>query len=590
MKSASETEVEILQSRSLAAPVVDSLRLQALIRSPRSVAPMSVFAALDLPGSFKKRTYRFTRVAGDSAAYRFEADGDSGTARVGQPARLSIGQIVLARSATAAAYKVNFFDREDAITEMLDRLTFEKLKADVAHFEYRASDSVTAAAVPNLLLDLYMQRRKGYDRGVNQKRAEFLAAKVDSVNILLTAAEHALRNQQESTGLIDPSATARLAMESEARLRQQLTDIQIQEGALQQLVTQIGEGRASARQLAAYPQYLGSGPINGIVGNLIGIETERQGLLMTRTEEDQDVRALAQRAKNLEGQLLPLAQTTLTALGTQRAEVQQKLDRMRASLLSLPVNAETFARLEREILERSRIYAALESQLVDAKLAAITEGGDVRPLDVAAVPKKPAFPKKSLTLAGGVAGGAFGGILFAVIFGVVGGRMYDAQDVERRTGLPAVHYETSAPLLVGGHQSRTVVVAPINDRARARPVAERLVETAMSRSLTATILDLSLTAPSSNGAFGSSVANRLDVNASIRQLEESHDLVVVQLPNLAGAEAAATLSDSRAVVLVAPERRIERRSLQSAIDLLQRVGSPCAGVVLHGDDRRALRA
>jgi uncharacterized protein involved in exopolysaccharide biosynthesis len=319
--STSETEVDILQSRSLAGEVVDSLLLQSTIRSPRSVAPRHTFQSVVLPGAFRMRTYTFTRDGTDPRVFRFQSSGDSGTARVGQPAVLAMGTVTLSSAATAPEYVVNFLDREDAITDVLRRLTFDKLKTDVAHFEYRSSDSATAAAVPNLLLQLYMQRRKGIDRGVNQRRAEFLAAQVDSLNAGLTAAERALRAERESTGVLDPDASAKIELESESRLRQQLTDIQVQEAALQQLVSQIREGKASPRQLAAYPQYLSSGPINGIVGSLVALETEREGLLMTRTEQDQDVRALAERTKNLEGQLLPMAQTTLTALTTKRASV-----------------------------------------------------------------------------------------------------------------------------------------------------------------------------------------------------------------------------------------------------------------------------
>jgi tyrosine-protein kinase Etk/Wzc len=597
LKTTTETEVDILQSRSMAGLLVDSLRLQAFVRAPRSVAPAHVFTAVRLPGSFRKVSYTFTRNATDQSSFAYRANGDSGVAHVGQPAKLAIGEVSVAPTATAAEYTVDFLDREDAITMVTEHLDFDKLKTDVAHFEYRASDSVTAAAVPNLLLSLYMERRKGIDRGVNQRRAEFLAAQVDSVNAALTASERALRAEQEATGVLDPAASTRIELETESRLRQQLTDIQVQEAALQQLVSQIREGKASPRQLAAYPQYLSSGPINGMVGNLVAIETERQGLLMTRTEEDQDVKALGERAKNIEGQLLPLAQTTLTALGIQRQSVQDKLSKMQATLLGMPRSSEAYTRLEREILDRGRIYAGLQSQLVDARLAAIGEGGDVRPLDLASIPKKPVYPRKGLMLAGGLGGGLFAGLIFAVLLGVVGGRMHDAQDVERRTGLPAVRYERTAPLLVAAQASRSVIVAPINERALATPVAERLVETAMSRSLSATILDLSsasaasaprVNAPNMLVTAGSN--GHVDVNGAIRRLEETHDLVVVQLPNLSSHEAAAALSETRPVLLVAPERRIERRSLQGAIDLLRRVGAPCAGVVLHGDDRRTLRA
>lgn len=590
LKSATETEIDILTSRTLAGQIVDSLRLQALVGKPRSTPATAVFASTSLPGSFRKRAYVFTRDPANAQRYEFRAKDDSGSAIIGQPASLSMGTITLGPGATATSYRVTFLDREDAITRVVENLDFEKLKTDVAHFEYAASDSLTAAAVPNLLMRLYLERRKGQDRGVNQRRAEFLAQKVDSVNEALTAAERALRLTRESTGLLDPAQSGRLEVESESRLRSQLTEFQSQEAALQQLVTQISSGQASARQLAAYPQYLSSGPINGLVGSLIAIETERQGLLMTRTEQDQDVRALAERAKNLEGQLLPLAKTTLAAISTQRGSLESRLARLRENLLRMPADAEAFGRHEREIMERSRIYAGLQAQLVEARLAAISEGGDVRPLDQAIVPKRPS-PRPVVVMAAGTGLGVFAGLILAVLAGIVGGRMHDAEDVERRTGLPAVRYDTTAPLLVGSQTSRTVLVAPISPRAAAGPVAQRLVETAMSRSMSATLLDLSR---STNGtghavlAMGQS-ADGFDANGAIRRLEASHDLVVVQLPAVNSREAASVLDPARPVLLVVPERRIERRGLQGAIDLLRRVGAPCAGVVLHGDDRRTLR-
>jgi hypothetical protein len=249
------------------------------------------------------------------------------------------------------------------------------------------------------------------------------------------------------------------------------------------------------------------------------------------------------------------------------------------------------------VVDLGKIFAGLQVKLVDARLAAITEGGDVRPLDLAVPPKKRAFPKLSLTLAAGGGGGLFIGIIAAVLLGLVGGRMHDAQDVERRTGLPAIRLDRTAPLLVGGQPSRTVVVAPISQRAVASPVVARLIDTALSRSLNATILDLTnAEVAATNGSAGArlitttSGASAFDANAAIRRLEESHDLVVVQLPGLATREAAAVLDSARPVLLVAPERRIERSSLRDAVDLLRRVGAPCAGVVLHGDDRRSLRA
>jgi tyrosine-protein kinase Etk/Wzc len=602
LKSSVETEVDILQSRVLSGQIVDSLMLQARVTKPFGTPATHVLSALDLPGAFKKRVYEFKSTGGAGAprSYRFLADADSGVAIVGQATVLTIGTITLSPDAPATEFKVGFFDHEDATSRLVDNLKFDKPKGDVAHVDYHGDDSLSAAAVPNLLLSLYLARRKGQDRGVNQRSAEFLALKVDSVGRELAQAERSLRATRETTGVLDPTAVGKTEYENENRLRQQLTDITVQQKALEQLVTQVKNGTATPRQLAAYPQFL-AGTINGIVSSIITVETQRLALLTTRTPEDAEVKSLSAQQDNLESQLMPLAQQTLSSLGSQKTSIQDRLAAIQTSLTGVPREVESYGRLERNILDLGRIYAGLQTQLVDARLAAITEGGDVRPLDRAVPPKKPVFPTKTATLAAGAGGGLFVGLILAVVIGIVGGRMHDAQDVERRTGLAAVRFEASAPLLVGGPASRTVLVAPIDSRAFAKPVAERLVETAMSRSLSATVLDLTTEGlrvaggesgmvpaklVTGNGRMG----NGFDANAAIARLEETHDLVVVQLPALSSHAAAAVLSSTRPVLLVAPERRIERKSLQSAVDLLRRVGAPCAGVVLHGNDHRSLGA
>ena len=77
----------------------------------------------------------------------------------------------------------------------------------------------------------------------------------------------------------------------------------------------------------------------------------------------------------------------------------------------------------------------------------------------------------------------------------------------------------------------------------------------MARSMTATILDLTQTngsdralpATIGNGATPNVPGKMFDANAAIARLEESHDLVVVHLPELTSHAAAAVLSQSRPV-------------------------------------------
>jgi len=57
-------------------------------------------------------------------------------------------------------------------------------------------------------------------------------------------------------------------------------------------------------------------------------------------------------------------------------------------------------------------------------------------------------------------------------------------------------------------------------------------------------------------------------------------MVIVRLPALAADETAAALTPQRAVLLVAPPGRVERRLLLGAVQTLRRLDVPCAGVVV----------
>jgi Mrp family chromosome partitioning ATPase len=182
------------------------------------------------------------------------------------------------------------------------------------------------------------------------------------------------------------------------------------------------------------------------------------------------------------------------------------------------------------------------------------------------VPKKPSFPNPALTLSAGIGGGLFFGVIAALLFGTVGRWVRDPFDVERSTGIPALEFDPSVPLLLSNGGSRTIIVAPITRGLPVTAVVNRLAQTASSRSLTAAVLEL----PESYA----------DVNGSIARLESENDLVIVQLPSLVSDTAAASLQHTRPVLLVAPGRRIERRQLVGAVQMLKRLEVPVAGIVM----------
>ena len=586
-KSPTETEIQILSSRAVAGRVVDSLRLQARVTAPRGVPAARVLESLSLGGSFQPRKYHFTKAG---VSYRFEGPEGAGTATPGVPVRLAVGSITLATAGVPDAFDLVLRDREDAITRFDKYLSVDKAGGEVVRVRYRGDDSLTAAAAANALVAVYLARRTTTDRGINQHRVEFLSAKADSASAQLAATSRELRRQQERSGVIDPAVVGKIELERASQIRTSLAELEMEEGALKQLVAKVTSGSIQPRELAAYPTFLKSPAINQLIGDLVNVETDRYKTLESRTEKDPEVTALTQSAKNIEGQLLPLAQSYAASIAQQRADAQRQFDSLQTQIAALPAVAESGLGLQRDVLRLNQVYAALGAQLVEARLAAISEGGDVHVLDAAVAPKEPSFPRPVMTMGLGIGGGLFAGMIAALMFAALGRWVQDPREVERTTGVPALRFDPSVPLLMNGATSRTVLVVPLDQRARLEPVIQRLAQTAESRSIRATVLDLSDYQTSTAAlvprisAGGVESIGTFDVNGTINRLEEEFGMVIVRLPGLVTDAAAAALTASRPVLLVAPARRIDREKLAGAVQLLRRLDVPCAGVVLSGSE------
>jgi tyrosine-protein kinase Etk/Wzc len=218
----------------------------------------------------------------------------------------------------------------------------------------------------------------------------------------------------------------------------------------------------------------------------------------------------------------------------------------------------------------------MQAQLVEASLAAISEGGDVHQLDVAEVALHPSFPKPVLTLGVGAVGGLVLGLFVALFMGGLGRWARDPIEIERVTGLPALAFDPTSPLLIAPTISaRTILVLPLDPYARTEPVARRLAETASARSISTTVLDLSN-------------ANGTEANSAIERLESEFGSVIVQLPPLTSQTAAAALRETRPVVLVASAPRVDKIALNNALGTLRRLDIPCAGIIMSASTRNGV--
>lgn len=572
-----ETDLQILTSRAVVGAAVDSLLLQVEVRSP-SLPSKAIVREVGLPGAFRPLEVSFRRTG--QGRYHYESDGGTGDVAAGGLARVRVGTVLL-RTVLPESFTIQLLDREDAIFRTSRNLVASKAGGEVVRVAYRARDSVTAASVPNAAIVSYLARRRTDDRGANAHRAEFLIVQIDSTAALQAIAENKLRAFQERTGLIDPYEIAKLELNTVVDLRRNLGSLQVEESALDQLLAKVESGHMTARQLVAFPSFLKSPGINDLLRQLAELETERTKLLERRLESDEQVGALSRSIANLEGQLVPLARAYAGALHQQRADITSQIGVVATKLVAFPGGAQEAAQQTRELYRLTQLTLALQSQLVQARLASIAEGGDVRPLDSAVPPREPSFPRPLMTAGLGVGAGLVLGLLAAILSASHGRYLEDPSAIERVLGVPAVRYLRGLPLLMSGReQARTLLLIPVDSHASTEQIATRLADTALARGGTATVLDFSAPTATHSGAAMSS---------AMAEAEAASSIVLVQLAELSSETTAALLSPARPVLLVVPGRKVRRQSLASAVETLRRLDIPCAGVVMADSPTRELQ-
>jgi uncharacterized protein involved in exopolysaccharide biosynthesis len=383
------TELALLQSRAVLGSVVDSLSLEVVPKKPNRVPASSLVDSLRLTGRFKP---------------------------VKVPLVTGVNRFPTATIWAKQGGEIKLLDREDAIDEMVDRLSVRKAGGGAVEITYRARDSVSAARVPNLVAAIYMQRRKTVDRGLNQRRLEFLAAKADSVRGDLRHSADVLADVSRRAGAgAAPDIAGRALAEQTGALEAKLSELKASEAALDSFVTTSGQRGFDPRRLAGIPDLLKSPAVNELVSQMAKVETDRTVLLATRPETAPQVVALAHARDSLAGQLMPLATSFRQSLARQRASLEQDLQLLHAQISRLPGQAAAVAKEQAEMARLAAMNAGMGAQVLSARLAALAEGGDVRLIDEAVSPRRVTFPRPLPTIALGLVGGAVVGFVLALV-------------------------------------------------------------------------------------------------------------------------------------------------------------------------------
>ncbi|MGJ0479669.1 tyrosine-protein kinase Wzc [Pantoea agglomerans] len=344
---ASDTEIEILESRMVIGKTVDDLDLDTVVEQnyfpvigkglsrlmgtkPANIA----ISRLEIPRTVEKRNVELEVTGPDS--YTVSKDGDElFKGKVGQLE--SHGDISMLVSEIHAdegtSFTVTKLNDLQAIRSVLANLTVADKGKDtgVLGLEYLGEDPEQISKVLNQIVNNYLLQNVERKSEQAEKSLEFLRTQLPAVRAKLDEAENKLNTFRRQNESVDLSLEAKSALDSSVSVQSQLNELTFREAEVSQLFTK------------DHPTY----------------------------------RALLEKRKTLEGE---------------QAQLNKKISGM-------PQTQQEILRLTRDVQSGQEIYMQLLNRQQELSISKASTVGDVRIIDNAQTANSPVAPKKLLIIA-----------------------------------------------------------------------------------------------------------------------------------------------------------------------------------------------
>lgn len=352
---ASDTEIEILESRMVIGKTVDDLGLDTVVEQnyfpvigkglsrlmgnkPATIA----ISRLEIPRTIDKRNVELEVTGSDS--YTVSKDGDElFKGKVGQLE--SHGDVSMLVSDIKAdegtSFTVTKLNDLQAIRSVLSNLTVADKGKDtgVLGLEYLGEDPDQISKVLNQIVNNYLLQNVERKSEQAEKSLQFLRTQLPAVRSKLDEAEDKLNTFRRQNESVDLSLEAKSALDSSVSVQSQLNELTFREAEVSQLFTK------------DHPTY----------------------------------RALLEKRKTLEGE---------------QAQLNKKISAM-------PQTQQEILRLTRDVQSGQEIYMQLLNRQQELGISKASTVGDVRIIDSAQTANAPVAPKKLLIIAASLIAGLF---------------------------------------------------------------------------------------------------------------------------------------------------------------------------------------
>lgn len=434
------TEVAVLESRSLAARVIRDLELttdpefapEALTGGLLPILP-SLERALSMIPFFD---------ASDEDSAAFSQDQETSADPRGEIQRPLVTLPALTTGTVEASDADLTIERTALLHEFLHHLTVEpEDKSRLIRVSFESTDPAKAARIANQIVGSYIENQLETKSRGARLTAEWLDIRLLELGDTVQLLEQEVRKRRAQSG----SDAIGVVAKTLEQLNSELVSAQAAAAAVKARYEQAKGVLNGKGDLESLPSVIGSESIQTLRARYVGLRGRLSNLQTTLGERHPDIVAIRAELADLARRLDLEIETILAGLRNEvrgaeirEAGLRNELDSVSTKMVRLKEAEASIEQVAQQLQANQDLYGVLLQRYTEAVALRDNQQPDARIISAAEIPLKPSFPNLPRILGLAFIGSASLSILLLLMFERLRQKLETPEDVERHIGLPVI--------------------------------------------------------------------------------------------------------------------------------------------------------
>lgn len=336
--------------------------------------------------------------------------------------------------------------RSDMIRIFLDKLEVSvQGNSRVIAVGFSSHDAQTAAQVPNILAEVYLQRQRAAKQKIAELDTQLLGKRVAALRQKVESADQAVEAYRKESGLLQGDKGSPLIMQQLTDTSTQLTLAQAARSKAQARLDQIEALARTPGGIESSNDVMDSALIPYLREQKIELQRKKGELTAKLTDQhpavlrlQADIREMNARIKAEEKRVVEGYRSDVAATKAQKNSVQNEFDQFKTAVAEANEKEIKLRSLQREADADRTLLATMLSRLKETRQQQDvgTQQADARIVSLADVPINPAFPKKGAMVTLALVGSSLLSVLIVLVSEQRDRGFRSNKQIEQALGMP----------------------------------------------------------------------------------------------------------------------------------------------------------